>query len=272
MAGGQAMKDRQRNELQEACLLRFHETGDQEALQFLVDSMERLVKQQVGRALKWSGKRVSNEDLMSVGRLSIIHAANTHDPTRGVPFRLYASMFIHGDVYEYAMRNSMDVSFSNSRKERKIQREIFGFVADAEASGMTRSQAVITASKYYNITEDHAADAMQIRYSKPVDLGDVEEASGDETSIRPACSALPIEEKISRSKSAEIIADLLSQLDDEERDIVVSYRYAEPTQSLDAIAARHGCSRDRVKRIEVQAMRWLALTMKERGLTIEDLL
>lgn len=259
------MKDRQRNRRQEECLLRFQETGDQNALQYLVESLEGKIKQQVGRAMRWCGQRVDREDLLSVGRLAVVNAAQKHDPSRGVPFRLYAIMYICGDIYEYGTRNSMDVSFSNSRKERKVQRMIFGLVAEGEAAGMTREQAVVTASRYLNITEEHAAKAMSIRYSKPIDMND------DETAVCPASGEPPVDEVLDDDKVADVIAELLAQLDEEERDIVVSYRYAEQTESLDSIAQRHGCSRDRIKRIEVQAMRWMALTLKERGLELGDL-
>lgn len=256
--------------MQEACLLRFQETGDPGALQFLVDSLERCIKRQAGRALRWSRKRVPSEDLMSVGRLAVIKAANTHDVSRGVPFRLYASTFIHGDIYEFAMRNSMDVSFANSRKERRVQRMLFGLVADGEAQGMTRHQAVGAASRYLNITEEHAADAMQIRYSLPVDHSGSDEGGDTETFARPADKSNDVEEDMSAPATVGILSEVISQLNDEERTIILARHYGEKV-SLDSLAERLGCSRDRVKRIETHAMKWLRLELSARGLEFGDL-
>lgn len=251
--------------------MRFQETGDRQALQFLVDSLERRIKRQVGKALRWSGKRVSAEDLMSVGRLAVIKAANKHDPTRGVPFRLYASTFIHGDIYEFATRNSMDVSFANSRKERRVQRMLFGLVAEGEADGMTRHQAVVAASRYLNITEEHAAEAMQIRYSVPVDHSGSDEDCETVSFARLPALSNDVEQDMSSRSASGILADVISQLDDEEQMVIVARHYGDP-MSLDNLAKQLGCSRDRVKRIETHAMKWLRLEMDARGLELGDLL
>ena len=79
------------------------------------------------------------------------------------------------------------------------------------------------------------------------------------------------EAEISAKTTGSILSEIISQLTDEERLIVLGRHYGD-RYSLDSLAERLGCSRDRVKRIETHAMKWLRLEMDARGLELGDLL
>ncbi|GGH24580.1 RNA polymerase sigma factor for flagellar operon FliA [Cribrihabitans marinus] len=260
------MKDRQRKEFQAAWIAAWQTAGDEQAMSHLIDSCMGLVYREVGRAKKWSP--VERDDLVSEGVLGIMRAAKAFNALRGKPFSGCAAVYIRDNVLRCAQRQGMPVSFSNSRKEERVQRKIFGLMSEAEAVGFTDREALQYAALELNITEEHAADAISVRKGKAI----IEDIEAGEHGVQLAADGIDMAEVIDAPRVTQILREIVDALEPRARRIVEARFFEEGFVSLDVLAAEFSISRERIRQVEVAAMSDLKVALQKRGLSLEDLL
>lgn len=65
-----------------------------------------LVRTVAGRMKCWMPKRIDMEELIGAGSIGLVKAALKFDPTKGVPFAIYARLRIRGEILDDLRRRS----------------------------------------------------------------------------------------------------------------------------------------------------------------------
>jgi len=248
--------------------LAWQESRDERAMKSLVDSCKGLVHKQATPTAAWSG--ISREDLVSEGLAGIVHAANVYDPEKG-QFSGCAYEWIRSYVQRHAQQNWSQMTIAKGEKERRLQQEISGLVVSYENEGWSGPRAVELAARDLGVSPEHAARAMNLRNGRKT-LASESSDSEEETGVQLVSECESAEDAVDRATVNELIEGLLNKLDDRERYVLKRRYFLETKMSLENIAVELGVSRTWVTELEKQALRYLAIELRNMGLKIEDLI
>jgi RNA polymerase primary sigma factor len=242
---------------QEVDLAKRIERGDHEAKALMINANLRLV---ISIARRYQGNQLTLLDLIQEGILGLIRATEKFDWRRGYKFSTYATWWI---------RQAVERGIANGA--RMIRLPVY--VVEREKK-IARAQRRLTTALGRQPTDDEIAQAAgmgltQVRdiqagarivtsLDKP--LGEQEETSlGDvleSTEIHP-------EEEVELSLREEVVRTAIAELPAEQR-VVLELRYGltdegEPS-TIEQVVERLGISRNKVRRLEADALGRLART------------
>ena len=251
---------------------RLRDDNDLEAASQLVMSHLRLV---VSISRQYLGYGLPHGDLIQEGNVGLMKAVKRFDPDQGVRLVSYAMHWIKAEIHEYVLKNWRMVKLATTKAQRKLffnlRSRKQGFRADALDGDTHRNVLsdgeVGVMARELNVKPEEVRE-METRLSG----GDVvlDPAPGDdgEDSFGPiAYLADATHEPTAVLDSAqrdllatEGVAMALGELDDRSRRIV-SERWLKVNDdgsggmTLHELAAEYGVSAERVRQIEVAAMK-----------------
>ncbi|ABM60177.1 RNA polymerase sigma factor RpoH [Verminephrobacter eiseniae] len=252
----------------------FKEHNDLDAAGRLVLSHLRLV---VSIARQYLGYGLPHGDLIQEGNIGLMKAVKRFDPDQGVRLVSYAMHWIKAEIHEYILKNWRMVKVATTKAQRKLFFNLRsmkqGFKADAGATD---------AATYRDTLSEHEIDAvaaqlhvkreevieMETRMSggdvllDPAPSDDGEQAFGPIAYLADAShepTAL-IESRQRDALATDGIAKALASLDERSRRIVQE-RWLKVNDdgtggmTLHDLAAIYGVSAERIRQIEVAAMK-----------------
>jgi RNA polymerase sigma-32 factor len=253
---------------------RLRDHNDLESAGALVLSHLRLV---VSISRQYLGYGLPHGDLIQEGNIGLMKAVKRFDPDQGVRLVSYAMHWIKAEIHEYILKNWRMVKVATTKAQRKLFFNLRsmkqGFKADdAAADGdthrgtLTDSQVTQMAEKL-NVKREEVLE-MEMRLSggdvlldpSPSDDGD--EAFGPIAYLADATQE-PTAQLESRQRdrlSSDGISTALEALDDRSRRIVEE-RWLKVNDdgsggmTLHELAADYGVSAERIRQIEVAAMK-----------------
>ncbi|WP_439589809.1 RNA polymerase sigma factor RpoH [Hydrogenophaga sp.] len=251
---------------------RLRDDNDLEAASQLVMSHLRLV---VSISRQYLGYGLPHGDLIQEGNVGLMKAVKRFDPDQGVRLVSYAMHWIKAEIHEYVLKNWRMVKLATTKAQRKLffnlRSRKQGFRADA-LDGDTHREVlsdgeVDVMARELNVKPEEVRE-METRLSG----GDVvlDPAPGDdgEDSFGPIAyladgthEPTAVLESAQRDLLAtEGVAMAMSELDERSRRIV-SERWLKVNDdgsggmTLHELAAEYGVSAERVRQIEVAAMK-----------------
>jgi len=250
---------------------KFKDENDLEAAGKLVLSHLRLV---VSVSRKYLGYGLPHGDLIQEGNIGLMKAVKRFDPDQGVRLVSYALHWIRAEIHEYILKNWRMVKVATTKAQRKLffnlrsMKQGFKDEADAETHRDTLTDAQIEVmARELNVKREEVIE-METRMSggdvvlDPAPADDGEEAFGPIAYLADATHE-PTAELESRQRDAmasEGIRLALEQLDARSRRIVEE-RWLKVNDdgsggmTLHELAAEYGVSAERIRQIEVAAMK-----------------
>lgn len=249
---------------------RYRQTGDTRLAHQLVRANLRFV---VKIALEFSRYRVRLSDLVQEGNLGLLHAVRKYDPERDTRLVTYAAHWIRAYIRSHIMKTWSLVTIGRSRMERHLfyalaraQAEVARLSPEAWAAlGGSEAECV---GRILGVSTDTVAE-MQVRLaggdaSLDAPTGDGEFTLGAALADGRDLADRELErDQLGRQLGARIDG-ALAGLDRRERDVIRRrYLTHETPDSLDAVARDHGISCERVRQLEVRALRKLKPQLEE---------
>lgn len=236
---------------------------DLEAARQLVMSHLRLV---VAVARGYLGYGLPQADLIQEGNIGLMKAVKRFDPERGVRLVSFAIHWIRAEIHEYILRNWRIVKIATT----KAQRKLFFNLRSMKTGLSTLSPSEVNAM----------AEQLRVKPEEVVEMetrlggGDValEPSEDDEDAYSPIAylsnhddePGLILQHAETEQLRTEGLATALSNLDARSRRIIEARWLREDGgATLHDLAGEFGVSAERIRQIEVQAMKKLRNSMAE---------
>ena len=246
----------------------------------LVMSHLRLV---VSISRQYLGYGLPQGDLIQEGNVGLMKAVKRFDPDQGVRLVSYAMHWIRAEIHEYILKNWRMVKVATTKAQRKLFFNLLsmkqGFKADADAldthrNKLTESEIDQVAAQL-NVKREEVLE-METRMSggdvllDPAPLDDGEQAYGPIAYLADAAHepTAMIESRQRDLLASDGIATALNSLDARSRRIVEE-RWLRVNDdgsggmTLHELAAEYGVSAERIRQIEVAAMKKMKKALAE---------
>jgi len=255
------------------------ENNDLEAASKLVMSHLRLV---VSVSRQYLGYGLPHADLIQEGNVGLMKAVKRFDPEQGVRLVSYAMHWIKAEIHEYILKNWRMVKVATTKAQRKLffnlrsMKQGFKDDADAQTHRNTLSEREIdTIAKDLNVKREEVIE-METRMSggdvllDPAPSDDGEEAFGPVAYLTDAAHepTAMIEARQRDMLASDGVAAALATLDDRSRRIVEE-RWLKVNDdgsggmTLHDLAAEYKVSAERIRQIEVAAMKKMKVALVE---------
>ena len=242
---------------------RLHKHQDLEAARTLVMSHLRFV---LHVARGYIGYGLPLGDLVQEGNVGLMKAVKRFNPEQGVRLVSFAVHWIRAEIHDYVLRNWRLVKIATTKAQRKLffnlrrMKKNLAWLSADETQAVARDLGVSVAE----VTEmEQRLSARDLSFDPAPDSGDEDDSYGPALYL-PAPDADPAESTASEQWDEDVtrrLADAMAALDARSQDIVRRRWMAEDKATLHELAAEYDISAERVRQIEVAAMKRLKKLM-----------
>ncbi len=230
---------------------------EEERVNALIEQNLRLVQKIandfLGRGLSW-------EDLVSEGNRGLITAAHKFDPSRGARFSMYSAWWIKQAIRQAIAEQARTVRVPigtqiNWRRIRKVAKELTEKLGREPTDEEVAAEAKLPVATIQRLRSSNQVEVHSL--NAPVsgeesESGEFMEFVYDETAPGPDQELINLED-------VEQLLALLETLPEREKQ-VLRLRFGldgEPVRTLEEVGAIIGCTNERVRQIQNQALRKL---------------
>jgi len=259
---------------------RLREHGDLDAAGRLVLSHLRLV---VSVSRQYLGYGLPHGDLIQEGNVGLMKAVKRFDPEQGVRLVSYALHWIKAEIHEYVLKNWRMVKVATTKAHRKLffnlrsmKQSLKGEAGDADTHRSTLTPGEVdTVARELKVKPEEVLE-METRLSGGDVALEPQGDDGDEASFAPInyladdhSEPTRVLEAQARDRlSSDGLAQALDVLDPRSRRIVEERWLkvnddASGGMTLHELAAEYGVSAERIRQIEVAAMKKMRKTLAE---------
>jgi len=247
---------------EQALAHRLRDDEDLEAARELVMAHLRFV---VHIAKGYTGYGLPLNDLIQEGNVGLMKAVKRFDPEYDVRLVSFAVHWIRAEIHEFVLRNWRIVKVATTKAQRKLffnlrkNKKSLAWLSHAETLAMAKDLGVSPKE----VTE------MEKRLSARDALFDPAPAADDERVFSPAAylpapnsdPATIVEKADWKDVATDRMTAAIATLDDRSRDIVQSRWLTDDKKTLHTLADEYGVSAERIRQIEVNAIKKLRNAM-----------
>ena len=247
---------------EQALAIRFREEEDLDAARQLVMAHLRFV---VHIAKGYTGYGLPLGDLIQEGNVGLMKAVKRFDPEYGVRLVSFAVHWIRAEIHEFVLKNWRIVKVATTKAQRKLffnlrkAKKSLAWLSHAETEAVAEDLGVSPKE----VTE------MERRLSARDAIFDPTPDADDERAFTPA-AYLPsphsdpaelLEKRDWKDDATDRMTLALEKLDERSRHILESRWLTENKQTLHELADHYGVSAERIRQIEVNAIKKLRVSM-----------
>jgi RNA polymerase sigma-32 factor len=248
---------------------RWREHKDERAAHRLVLSNMRAV---IKIASEFGKQHAAFADLVQEGTLGLLKAVDRYDPSRGTRFLSYAAWWVRAYIRDYLLRTRSLVRLGTTQRQRTVYSRLGqarNQVAREGLSGearIARLEELIGVDRETILSMEARLGGYDVSLDAPV--GDEQDAASrasfleDEGPDPERTASDRQEERLDRSG----LEGALTQLSAREQEIIRRRHLAEEPETLQQVGDRLGISRERVRQLEVRALRRMRESMAASGL------
>ncbi len=258
-------------EEENAAARRLRDHGDVEAAGKLVLSHLRLV---VSISRQYMGYGLPQGDLIQEGNVGLMKAVKRYDPDQGVRLVSYAMHWIKAEIHEYVLRNWRMVKVATTKAQRKL---FFNLRSMKHSMKEDMSDELSHRNSLSEAQLEHVAKELNVKREEVLEMetrmsgGDVAlepQTDDDGESFTPIAYLADESQEPTRVLEAQArdalagdgITRALEALDERSRRIVEERWLkvnddASGGMTLHELAAEYGVSAERIRQIEVAAMK-----------------
>lgn len=257
-------------EEEHALALRWRDARDQQALDRLTSAHMRLV---IAVAVRFRHYGLSASDLIQEGHIGLLEAAARFEPDREVRFSTYATWWIRASMQDFVLRNWSIVRggtssgqkslFFNLRRLRAKLLQEAGSAGTADITG--RIAETLGVSRADVAAMEARLSGADMSLNAPV--GESEGSASERQDFLVDEAPLPDEavgESIDGERRLKWLRAAMGSLSDRELSILRERRLRDDAVTLEALGARMGISKERVRQIENRAIEKLRRVLTDR--------
>ena len=247
--------------------VRFRQDNDLDAARELVLAHLRFV---VHIARGYTGYGLPIGDLIQEGNVGMMKAVKRFDPDVGVRLVSFAVHWIRAEIHEYVLRNWRLVKIATTKAQRKLffnlrkYKKHLGWLTENERQALAHDLGV---SREEVVEMEKRLTSRDLSFD-PLPDADEEDAPYTPSSYLPNPDADPakfIEDEQWEESTAERLSAAMNSLDERSQAILRSRWMTDDKATLHQLAGQHGVSAERIRQIEVNAIK------KLRGLLSDPL-
>ena len=204
-------------------------------------------------------------DLIQEGNVGLMKAVKRFDPDYGVRLVSFAVHWIRAEIHEFVLKNWRIVKVATTKAQRKL---FFNLRKNKKSLAWLSHAETQAVAKDLGVTPKEVTE-MERRLSARDAIFDPAPDADDERAFTPAAylpspnadPAVQVEKTDFNDDATQRMAEAMTTLDERSRHILESRWLTEDKQTLHELAGEYGVSAERIRQIEVNAIKKLRTAM-----------
>ena len=247
---------------EQAMATRLREQGDLDAARDLVMAHLRFV---VHIAKGYTGYGLPLNDLIQEGNVGLMKAVKRFDPSYDVRLVSFAVHWIRAEIHEYVLKNWRIVKVATTKAQRKL---FFNLRKAKKTLAWLSADETAAVAKDLGVSAKEVTEMEKRLHSRDA-IFDPTPDMDDDYNFTPAAylpspeadPAMLVEKADFHNDASERMHAALNILDDRSRRILEMRWLAETKTTLHELASEYGISAERVRQLEVNAIKKLRNAM-----------